>query len=201
MFKQVLIYIAAAAGIVVAVLLAVDQLVKGSRKNQMPHVTNNALALAGGSLAILLGGLTVFAFTGTLVPLIIFASIISAVLGSLYAWRVKQEKETKEIWEALLAEEERQASETAGKDPANAAAWARLSELKQKRGDLRGALELFAKACELEPTLRNTDRLASLQEAVRALPRRPPGTVNILNYPTIRPPSPPDPRRFFVLGV
>lgn len=169
MFKQTLIYLAATAGIAVAVLLAADQFFKASRKNQMPHVINNAMALSGGILAVLVAGLTVFAFTGTLAPLVIFASLISVVLGAVYAWRMKQEKATREVWEALLAEEEEQARQTAERDPANAAAWARLAELREKRGDLPGALELFAKARELEPNQRNTDRLAELQETVRAL--------------------------------
>lgn len=168
--KAVLIYILAFAGVTVAVALAVEQLLKANKNNQLPHLTNNALVLAGGILAVLGGGFTVFAFTGTLVPLVIFASIISVVLGAVYAWRRKREKDANEIWEAMLAEDENQARETAQRDPANAAAWARLSEIKQKRGDPRGALELFTKACQLEPTLRNTDRLARLQEAVRALP-------------------------------
>ena len=171
--KAVLLYILAFAGVTVAVALAVEQLLKANKNNQLPHVTNNALVLAGGILAVLGGGFTVFAFTGVLAPLIIFASIISVVLGAAYAWRRRREKASNEAWEAMLAEEERQARETAGRDPANAAAWARLSEIKQKRGDPRGALELFTKACGLEPTLLNTDRLARLQEAVRALP--PPG--------------------------
>ena len=173
--KAVLIYILAFSGVTVAVALAVEQLLKANKKNQLPHVTNNALVLAGGILAVLGGGFTVFAFTGVLVPLIIFASIISVVLGAAYAWRFRREQASKEMWEAMLAEEERQARETAERDPANAAAWARLSEIKQKRGDPRGALELFTKACELEPTLLNTDRLARLQEAVQALPPPPGG--------------------------
>jgi len=168
--KAVLTYIFAFAAIAAAAALAAEQIAKGSKKNQLPHVTNNALALSGGIVAVLAGGFAVFAFTGTLVPLVIFASLISVVLGALYAWRRKREKETDEIWEALLAEEEAQVRQTAGRDPANAAAWERLSELRVKRGDLPGALELFTKVCELEPTRRNADRLAELQEAVRALP-------------------------------
>ncbi|OGR80702.1 MAG: hypothetical protein A2X32_09160 [Elusimicrobia bacterium GWC2_64_44] len=168
--KAVLTYILAFAAVAIAVALAAEQLGKAGKKNQLPHVTNNALALSGGILAVLGGGFAVFAFTGTLAPLVIFASLISVVLGSLYAWRIKREKATKEMWEALLTEEEEQASQTAQRDPANAAAWERLSELKVKRGDLRGALELFTKVCELEPTRRNNDRLAELREAVLALP-------------------------------
>ncbi|MDD2804190.1 MAG: hypothetical protein PHV33_01440 [Elusimicrobiales bacterium] len=168
--KAALTYILAFAAVAAAVALAAEQLVKAGKKNQLPHVTNNALALAGGILAVLGGGFAVFAFTGTLGPLVIFASLISTVLGALYAWRRKRERATNEIWEALLAEEEQEARQTAERDPSNAAAWERLSELRVKRGDLPGALELFTKVCELEPTRRNADRLAELREAVRALP-------------------------------
>ncbi|MDA8130884.1 MAG: hypothetical protein M0011_05205 [Elusimicrobia bacterium] len=108
-----------------------------------------------------------------MVPLIIFASIISIVVGALYAWRLKREREVELIWRAMLDEEERQARETAEHDPANAAAWARLSQLKEKRGDLRAALELFSVACKLEPTQLNLDKLDILREKISALPPPP----------------------------
>lgn len=171
--KAVLTYILAFAGVAVAVALAAEQLVAAHRKNQMPHLTNNAMLLAGCIIAVLCGGFTVFAFTGTLVPLVIFASLISVGLGAAYAWRLKRKKETDAIWEAMMAEEERQARETAEQDPANAAAWARLAHLREKRGDPRGALPLFEKACALEPTQLNKDRLEQLRETVAALPPAP----------------------------
>lgn len=168
--KQVLTYLAAAAAIATAVLIAVDQFFKAHRRNQMPHIANNALLLSGGILAILIGGLTVYAFTRVLGPLIIFASMISVVLGAWYAWRLKRERDTDQVWQALLAEEERQARETAERDPANAAAWARLAQLKEKRGELRAALKLFGVTCKLEPTQLNLDKLDILREKVNALP-------------------------------
>jgi len=170
MLKQRLIYFAAASGIGLAVLLALDQIVKAHKKNQLPHIANNAGLLAGGILAILFSGLLIYAFTGTLVPLAIFAAMVSVAVGSAYAWRLKCERETNALWETMLAEEELQAGETAERDPANAAAWAHLARLKEKRGDLRRALELFSIACKLEPTQLNLDRLASLREKVEALP-------------------------------
>lgn len=173
--KAVLTYILAFSGIAVAVALAADQLLAAHKKNQMPHLTNNAMLLAGCILAVLGGGFTVFAFTGTLGPLVIFASIVSIILGAAYAWRFKRRRETDAMWEALMAEEERQARETAAKDPANAAAWARLAHLKEKRGDPRGALDFLEKACALEPTQFNKDRLERLREAVAALPPPAPG--------------------------
>jgi len=172
--KAVLTYILAFAGVAVAVAMAADQFFRANKKNQLPHLTNNAMLLSGCILAVLGGGFTVFAFTGTLAPLVIFASLISVGLGAAYAWRLKRKKETDSIWEAMMAEEERQARETAGKDPANAAAWARLAHLREKRGDPRGALPLFEKACALEPTQLNKDRLEQLRETVAALP--PPAT-------------------------
>jgi cytochrome c-type biogenesis protein CcmH/NrfG len=168
--KQVLINFAAGAGLALAVLMALDQLRRANKKNQMPHVVNNAMLLSGGILAVLAAGLLIYAFTGTLVPLYIFSSIITVVVGAFYARRLKQEKETLEMWEALMAEEERQARETAEKDPANAAAWARLAQLKERRGDPRGALPLLARACELEPTRLNLDRLERLKDLISGLP-------------------------------
>lgn len=168
--KAVLTYILGFAGVAAAVAVVADQLFTAHKKNQLPHLANNAMLLAGCILAVLCGGFTVFAFTGTLVPLIIFASLISVVMGAAYAWRLKRSRETDAMWEALMAEEERQARDTAEKDPANAAAWERLAHLKEKRGDPRGALELFEKACALEPTQRNKDRLEQLRETIAALP-------------------------------
>lgn len=43
--KQVLIYIAAVAAVTIAVLMAVDQFFKANKKNQLPHIANNALSL------------------------------------------------------------------------------------------------------------------------------------------------------------
>ncbi|MDA8243525.1 MAG: hypothetical protein M0025_05335 [Elusimicrobia bacterium] len=171
--KHVLIYLSAVAAITIAVLLAAEQFFKANKKNQLPHIANNALSLSGGILAILVSGLTIFAFTGVLVPLIIFASMISAVVGAFYAWRLKRDRDTEQVWQALLDEEERQARETAEKDPANAAAWARLAQIKEKRGDLRAALELFSMTCKLEPTQLNRDKLDILREKVSALPPAP----------------------------
>lgn len=90
---QRLLYFAAAAAIVPAVLFALDQFVKANKKNQLPHLANNAMLLCGGVLAILLSGMIIYAFTGTLLPLIIFASIVSAAAGAAYAWRLKCQRE------------------------------------------------------------------------------------------------------------
>lgn len=171
--KQVLIYLAALAAITVSVLLAAGQFFNAHKKNQLPHVANNAMLLSGCIMAVLLGGMAVYGFTGKWEPLIIFAALVALAVGPVYAWRIKRDKEAEKVWEALMAEEEQQARETVEKDPANAAAWARLSQMRQRRGDLRGALELFAKACELEPTTTNLSRLEDLREAVSALPPGP----------------------------
>jgi tetratricopeptide (TPR) repeat protein len=171
--KQLLINFAAGAGLALAVFFAIDQLRKAHKANQMPHLTNDAMLLSGSIIAILAAGLAVYAFTGTLVPLYIFSALASIIFGIAYAVRLKRDKEANARWETLLAEEELQAGETADRDPANAAAWARLAQLRERRGNLRGALELFSIACKLEPTQLNLDRLASLRERVNALPPEP----------------------------
>lgn len=168
---RTLINFAAGAGLGLAVIFAADQLRRAHKANQMPHLANDAMLLAGSIIAILAAGLAVYAFTGTLVPLYIFSALVSVIFAIAYAVRAKRDKETNARWEALLAEEELQAGETADRDPANAAAWARLAQLREKRGNLRGALELFSVACKLEPTQLNQDRLADLQERVNALPQ------------------------------
>jgi tetratricopeptide (TPR) repeat protein len=167
---RTLINFAAGAGLGLAVIFAIDQVRKAHKANQMPHLANDAMTLAGSIIAILAAGLAVYAFTGTLVPLYIFSALVSIIFAIAYTVRFKREKEANARWEALLAEEELQAGETADRDPANAAAWARLAQLREKRGNLRGALELFTIACKLEPTQLNQDRLADLQERVAALP-------------------------------
>jgi hypothetical protein len=178
MMKQRLIYFASTAAVAGAVLLALEQLARAHKRGQMPHIVNNALLLAGGVLAMLMGGLIIYAFTSTLIPLVIFASIVTLVLGAVRVWRFKSDREAEARWEALLAEEELQAGETAERDPANAAAWARLAQLKEKRGDLRGALELLNVACKLEPTQLNLDKLSTLQEKIDALPPGPGKAAN-----------------------
>ncbi len=69
-----------------------------------------------------------------------------------YLWRAKTASDNKKIALELLTEEEARVREAARSDPKNAAAWARLAEIIEKKGEPRRAADYLQKAIELEPS-------------------------------------------------
>ncbi|GEM_PF-2286914 len=165
-----LLYALGTAAFLAASLMAADQLVRANRRDQMPHRLADASTAAACILLPLGSGLVVFAFTGTPVPLFVLSALTAAVGGAAYARHYRGARLAAKAWEAQREEEERQVRETAARDPLNAAAWAGLARARERRGDLKGAAELFAKVCELEPTRGNLEKMGALREAASLPP-------------------------------
>jgi len=170
MFGYLLLYTAALAAAAAAILFGIDRLIKVGTKGTDADISLNSIFFTGLTLTLAFMALTVAAFTGALALVKWLTGALAAGFISVYVWRRFTAGRDKGLMDDLLALEEARVRETARLDPANAAAWQRLSELRAQRGDYPEALQCLRKVCELEPTERNAALLKALKErAVAAL--------------------------------
>ncbi|MGD9642579.1 MAG: hypothetical protein AB7V08_07545 [Elusimicrobiales bacterium] len=142
-----------------AALYALDRVIKIGSRGGDADVSLNGIFYTGLTLTLVFVTVTVIAFTGAFALLGWFLLALAAALGATFAWRVRRIAGERTLMAEIIAAEERVVRETARRDPANAAAWTRLAELSDKKGDSRRATEYMRKACALEPTPLNAARL------------------------------------------
>ena len=164
MLIPVMVYILILAGLSVGTLFAVDRIIKVGAKGGNADISLNEVFFSGFALTLIVSAVTVTAFTGVATILWVTVLGMVVVMSLVYVWRRARAARDSKMMEEMLSEEERCVMETAQRDPANTAALVRLAELREQRGDYRGAVDFFQKAWELEPTEYNARRLKDLQE-------------------------------------
>ena len=95
--------------------------------------------------------------------MMMIAAVVGLVLGGVYALS-RRKSSGGGRKEGGAPGEEASVMETVQKDPLNAAAWLRLSEISEEKGDYPKAVEYFQKVCELEPSFINERKLKSLKD-------------------------------------
>jgi hypothetical protein len=148
-----------------AALYALDRVIKIGSRGGDADVSLNGIFYTGLTLTLVFVTVTIIAFTGAFALLGWFLLSLAASLGAAFAWRVRRLAAERALMAELIAEEERVVRETAWRDPGNAAAWTRLAELSDKKGDVRRAVEYMRKACALEPTPANSGKLKNFERA------------------------------------
>ncbi|PKM98603.1 MAG: hypothetical protein CVU79_01705 [Elusimicrobia bacterium HGW-Elusimicrobia-3] len=151
-----------------AALFVLDRLIKMGSRGGDADVTLNGIFYTGLTLTLVFVTVTVIAFTGAFALLGYFLLALAAVLAAAFFWRVRRLAADRALMGEIIAQEERVVRETARRDPGNAAAWTRLAELSDKKGDTRRAVEYMRKACEIEPTHMNSRKLKSLEQSAAA---------------------------------
>lgn len=168
MGSSLLLYLAALALLGAGALYAVDRVAKAGTRGGDADISLETIFAAGLALTLVVVTVTVAAFTGAffLIPALALAG--AAVFVLAYGWR-RARAAGDSAWRAeQITEEEARVAETARLDPANAAAWARLSELSEKKGDYASAIRQYRKVCELEPGEISERRLRFLRERASA---------------------------------
>jgi len=147
-----LFYASLMAVIFVTGLYVLDWFIKSGGTKGDENISLNAVFVAGavltGTAALAVIGL----FTGKLAPVKLAAAAIPIGLIATYLWRAKTASDNKKIALELLTEEEARVREAARSDPKNAAAWSRLAEIAEKKGEPRRAADYLRKVAELEPS-------------------------------------------------
>lgn len=146
-----------------AALYALDRVIKIGSRGGDADVSLNGIFYTGLTLTLVFVTVTIIAFTGAFALLGWFLLALAASLAAAFAWRLRRVAGERALMAELMAEEERVVRETARRDPGNAAAWTRLAELSDKKGDNRRAAEYMRKACGLEPTPLNSGKLKAFE--------------------------------------
>lgn len=95
--------------------------------------------------------------------MIMIVAVVGLVLGGVYALS-RRKSSGGGMKEGGAPGEEAGVRETLQRDPLNAAAWLRLSEIAEEKGDYAGAVEYLQKVCELEPSFMNEGKMKTLKE-------------------------------------
>lgn len=165
-----LVYLLLLAAMAGGVFFVVDRIVKVGTKGTDADISLGGIFFAGLLFTLVFAAVTITVFTGAVALFGWFLAALAAVLTVVYAWRVAMVARDRKLMAAMFAEEEAVVRAAAGSDPANAAAWLRLSELCELKGDYPAALKYCRKCCELEPTDANNRRLERMKaDAVKTL--------------------------------
>jgi len=167
-----LFYGALLAAFFVAGLYVLDWFIKSGGRKGNADISLDAVYIAGVVLTVAAAFAVIGLFTGRLAPVkLAFAAII---LGSIatYLWRAKISSDNRKVALELLAEEEAKVREVARADPRNTAAWARLAEIAEKKGDPRRAADYLQKVLELEPSESTELRIRTLRRPDPSAPGR-----------------------------
>ncbi|KAF0125317.1 MAG: hypothetical protein FD189_1739 [Elusimicrobia bacterium] len=147
-----LFYAALLAAFFVAGLYVLDWFIKSGGRKGDENISLNAVFVAGVALTCGAAFVVIGIFTGSLSLLKWVAIALPAGLVATFLWRAKTASDNKRIALELLTEEELRVREAARSDPKNAAAWARLAEIAEKKGEHRKALDYLEKVRGLEPS-------------------------------------------------
>ena len=151
-----------------AALYALDRVIKIGSRGGDADVSLNGIFYTGLTLTLVFVTVTIIAFTGAFALLGWFLLALAAALGAAFAWRVRRVAGERALMTEIIEAEERVVRETARRDPGNAAAWARLAELSDKKGNSRRAAEYMRKAFALEPTPINSGKLKAFERDAAA---------------------------------
>lgn len=147
-----LFYAALLAAFLVAGLYVLDWFIKSGGRKGDEDISLNAVFIAGAVLTGTAAFAVIGIFTGKLAPVKMAFFVIPAGLVATYLWRAKTASDNRKISFELLSEEEARVREAARSDPKNAAAWARLAEIAEKKEEFAKALDYLEKLRELEPS-------------------------------------------------
>lgn len=161
---HLLAYAAILAAVVLAVLFGMDRIVKAGGKGAGADLSLNAVFFTGLAITLAFMAVTIAAFSGALSLLPWLLGGGAAVMALAYAWRRAQASASKAWLEEQFAQEEARLRETAERDPANSAAWGRLAELCERKGDYASAMRCLRKICELEPGELSERRLREMKK-------------------------------------
>ncbi|HOI42815.1 MAG TPA: hypothetical protein PK523_07715 [Elusimicrobiales bacterium] len=172
-----LFYAALLAALFVAGLYVLDWFIKSGGRKGDGDISLNAVYIAGAVLTVATAFAVIGLFTGRLAPLKLALAATLLGLIATYLWRAKISSDNRKITLELLAEEEAKVREVARADPRNAAAWARLAEIAEKKGEPRRAADYLQKVLELEPSENTEPRIRTLRRPDPSAPgrRHPPG--------------------------
>lgn len=144
-----LFYAALLAAFCIAGLYVLDWFIKSGGRKGDEDISLNAVFIAGAVLTGTAAFAVIGIFTGKLAPVKLAFFVIPAGLAATYLWRAKTASDNKRIALELLSEEEARIREVARTDPRNAAAWSRLAEIAEKKGESRRAADYLQKVLEL----------------------------------------------------
>ncbi|MEW5905419.1 MAG: hypothetical protein AB1734_01420 [Elusimicrobiota bacterium] len=161
---SLLFYAALLAAFCIAGLYILDWFIKSGGRKGDEDISLNAVFIAGAVLTGTAAFAVIGIFTGKLAPVKLAFFVIPAGLVATYLWRAKTASDNKRIALELLSEEEARVREAARTDPRNAAAWARLAEIAEKKGEPRRAADYLRKLAELEPSEETAARIKILKE-------------------------------------
>lgn len=159
-----LFYAALLAAFFIAGLYVLDWFIKSGGGKGDEDISLNAVFIAGAVLTGTAAFAVIGIFTGKLAPVKLAFFVIPAGLVATYLYRAKTASDNKRIALELLSEEEARVREVARTDPRNAAAWARLAEIAEKKGEPRRAADSLRKLAELEPSEETAARIKILKE-------------------------------------
>jgi tetratricopeptide (TPR) repeat protein len=147
-----LFYAALSAALFIAGLYVLDWFIKSGGRKGDEDISLNAVFIAGAVLTGTAAFAVIGIFTGKLAPVKLAFFVIPAGLVATYLWRAKTASDNERTALELLSEEEARVREVARTDPRNAAAWTRLAEIAEKKGEPRRAADYLQKGLELEPS-------------------------------------------------
>lgn len=154
-----LVYLLSLAALAGGVFFVVDRIVKVGTKGTDADISLGGIFSAGLLLTLVFAAVTITVFTGAIGMFGGFLAALAAVLAAVYAWRVAMSARDKKLMTEMFSREEAAVRAAVGSDPANAAAWLRLAELCELKGDYASAIRYCRKCCDLEPTDANNRRL------------------------------------------
>lgn len=161
---HLLAYIGLLAAVVLAVLFGMDRVAKAGSKGGGADISLNAIFFTGLAVTLAFMAVTIAAFSGALFILPWLLGGGGAVIALAYGWRRAQAAASTDWLAEQFAQEEARLRETAQRDPANAAAWGRLAELCEQKGDYASAMRCLRKVCELEPGELSERRLENMKK-------------------------------------
>lgn len=147
-----LFYAALLAAFFIAGLYVLDWFIKSGGRKGDEDISLNAVFIAGAVLTGTAALAVIGIFTGKLAPVKLALTAIPVGLAATYLWRAKTDSDNRKIAFELLSEEEARVREVAREDPRNAAAWARLAEIAERKEEFAKALDYLEKLRELEPS-------------------------------------------------
>jgi tetratricopeptide (TPR) repeat protein len=95
--------------------------------------------------------------------LILMPLVVGAILLIIYGFKAHSLRAAARLRKKQFEREVAAGTQAIARDPANAAAHARLAEVYEESGDLAQAVEHGRRVCELEPSEKNRRRLAQLE--------------------------------------
>ncbi|MDT8286163.1 MAG: hypothetical protein RQ748_03545 [Elusimicrobiales bacterium] len=161
---SLLFYAALLAAFFIAGLYVLDWFIKSGGRKGDEDISLNAVFIAGAVLTGTAAFAVIGIFTGKLAPVKLAFLLIPAGLVATYLWRAKTASYNKRISLELLSEEEARVREVARTDPQNAAAWARLAEIAEKKNEPRKAADYLRKVAKLEPSREIGSKTEPLRE-------------------------------------